>query len=60
MSMFNPYDQFGLMPEIPTPKEEPNEEEIGAAHFVGCMYAMAAMFILFLIMSIAILVIRFS
>ena len=58
MNTFDPNTPFGFMPEIP--HEEPTEEEIGAAHFVGCMYAMAATIILFLIMSIAILVIRFS
>lgn len=59
MSIYDDIDQFGLIPEIPTPSapnDEPTEHDIAAAHLVGCLYAIAASVVLFFAVCLMILI----
>lgn len=61
MSIYDPIDQFGIMPEIPTPSDlhdEPTEHDIVAAHLIGCLYAIAASVVLFIAVCLIILILH--
>ena len=51
---YDPNNPFGFMPEIPSvkPEQEPTEDDIAAAHIIGCLYAVAgiALFLLVVIL----------
>ena len=61
MSIYDPIDQFGIIPEIPTPSDlhdEPTEHDIAAAHLIGCLYAIAASVVLFIAVCLIILILH--
>ena len=51
MSMFDPNNPFGFMPEIPSiddPKPETSEEDIAASHIIGCLFLLAGVAVFFI------------
>ena len=56
MSIYDINSPFGLMPEIPSvkPEQEPSDDDITAAHIIGCLYAVADIAFLVLVVSLLI------
>ena len=52
MRDYDPNDPFGMMPEIPALDQEPTEDDIAAAHIIGCLYAVAGIAFLVLVVSL--------
>ena len=52
MRDYDPNDPFGMMPEIPALQQEPTEDDIAAAHIIGCLYAVACIAFLVLVVSL--------
>lgn len=54
MRDYDPTDPFGSMPEIPAPKQEPNDDDIIGIHIVGCIYGVVGIACLLVLASLLI------
>lgn len=52
MRDYDPNDPFSMMPEIPALQQEPTEDDIAAAHIIGCLYACVVIAFLVLVVSL--------